>query len=335
MIKKKKIIFLSSFLHSGIDWVHSLLDSHQNILITPALSFYRCWTKFGFNEMEYGQKIYNKFYLYIKINIGPSSKNEQKKFLNNNEELDDFFFKLGNLLKNNLVSRRDVFLYIHESYLYAKKINEKNIKVIISHEHVPFYKNLFKSDFPDSSIILVLRDPRAALAGIWHRRTELFGHLPDFTFNMTIDCWFYGISIIKDKNYKQEKNLYILKNEELHSNIQKEMTKLAKWLKVDFADTLLIESFPSGKKVFVDSAYLMGNKPNDQNLLNQKIPDDYFKIDKVVARWKGVLSKQQIMMIEGIFSIIFNNFGYKRIYANTLSNKIKSIYFYIIPQKAI
>ena len=40
-IKKKKIFILSSFGHSGIDWMNSLLDNHPEILIIPSLSFFR------------------------------------------------------------------------------------------------------------------------------------------------------------------------------------------------------------------------------------------------------------------------------------------------------
>ena len=32
---------LSSFGHAGVDWIHSLLDSHKDILIMPAFSFFR------------------------------------------------------------------------------------------------------------------------------------------------------------------------------------------------------------------------------------------------------------------------------------------------------
>lgn len=334
-MKQKKIIFLSTFLHSGLDWAHSLLDSHPQLLITPALSFYRCWTRFDFNEIENGQRIYNKFYEYISENIGPNSKNEQKKFLSDHEELKNFFVKFSELLKNNLVSRKHAFLYIHESYLYAKKIKKNSVNIIIAHETLPFYKKFFKKDFPKSSLILVLRDPRAALAGIWYRRDKLFGHLPDYTFNMTIDCWFYAINIIKDKFYKKGENLYILKNEDLHNNLKDEMVKLSNWLKIDFDDCLLRESFPSGKTVYVDSAYLLGDKPNDQNLFKQKIPKDYFKIENVTARWRKTLSKKQIIMIEGIFSLCFVRFGYKKIFNDNLYNKILSFIVFLIPQKKL
>ena len=31
------------FGHCGIDWLHSLLDSHEQILLMPEFSFYRSW----------------------------------------------------------------------------------------------------------------------------------------------------------------------------------------------------------------------------------------------------------------------------------------------------
>ena len=304
-------------------------------MVTPALSFYRCWTKFELNEIENGKRIYEKFYKYITENIGHNSKNEQKKFLHNQEEQNNFFIKFSDLLKNNFISRKEAFLFIHESYMYAKKIDQSAIKAIIAHEHLPIYKKLFKKDFPSSSLILILRDPRAALAGIWYRRNRLFGYLPDYTFNMTFDCWFYAINIIKDKYYKNEKNLFILKNEDLHDNLKNEMLKLSHWLKIDFAECLLCESFPSGKKVFVDSAYLLDDRPNDQNLFNQKIPDNYFQIENVTSRWRKTLSNKQIIMIEGILSICFKKFGYKKIFNDNFYNKILSFIFFLIPQKKL
>ena len=35
------VYMLSSFGHAGIDWTHSLLDMHKDIIIMPAFSFFR------------------------------------------------------------------------------------------------------------------------------------------------------------------------------------------------------------------------------------------------------------------------------------------------------
>ena len=35
------VVMIGSFGHAGIDWIHSLLDNHKEILIMPAFSFFR------------------------------------------------------------------------------------------------------------------------------------------------------------------------------------------------------------------------------------------------------------------------------------------------------
>ena len=60
---------------------------------------------------------------------------------------------------------------------------------------------------------------------------------------------------------------------------------------------------------------------NDQNLFNQEIPKDYFRIENVKKRWRKVLSKSQIIMIENILSYCFDKFGYKKLFSNNIFNK--------------
>ena len=39
--EKLPVVVLSTFGHTAADWVGNLLDSHKQILITPALSYFR------------------------------------------------------------------------------------------------------------------------------------------------------------------------------------------------------------------------------------------------------------------------------------------------------
>ena len=39
-IKSIPIVTLSTFGHCGIDWLHSFIDSHNEVLIIPQLSFF-------------------------------------------------------------------------------------------------------------------------------------------------------------------------------------------------------------------------------------------------------------------------------------------------------
>jgi len=40
-INKIPVVAISTFGHCGIDWLHSLIDSHKEVLILPPLSFFR------------------------------------------------------------------------------------------------------------------------------------------------------------------------------------------------------------------------------------------------------------------------------------------------------
>ena len=334
MIKEKKIVFLSTFLHTGLDWIHSLLDGHPEILIMPALSYYRCYIKLNLENEKNNEVVYNKLFEYISKNIGPNCKNEQKKFINSFKEMDDFFFKLKQELSSIELNRKNIFFAIHSSYVYAKKINIDNIKILISHETLPFYKTFIKKDFPDSKILMILRDPRAALAGYWYRRSKEFGgYVPDYTFNHSIDCWLYGINIVKDSFYKLKRNLYIIKNEDMHLNLENEMIKLSSWLNIKFNQCMLKESYPSGKKVFVDSAYLWNDLQNDFDNYQEKIPDNFFSKENIKLRWIKNLSQSQILMIEEIFDYIFKIYNYPKIKKSNFLKLIKAYYYCLIPQK--
>ena len=45
LISNLPVFMIGSFGHSGIDWIHSLLDSHSQILIMPAFSYFRTLEK--------------------------------------------------------------------------------------------------------------------------------------------------------------------------------------------------------------------------------------------------------------------------------------------------
>ena len=77
-----------------------------------------------------------------------------------------------------------VFWAIHESYAYAKGINTDKIKAIIVQEHLPWPFDEVLSDFENVNFIFMMRDPRAAIAGIIKGRVSDFGYLQDFTFNI-------------------------------------------------------------------------------------------------------------------------------------------------------
>ena len=79
MIKKLPLTFLMTFGHCGIDWLHSLLDSHSQILIMPALSFLRCWKMLNASSAKNVQTMFDIWFKYINMYRGPDIIHEQQK----------------------------------------------------------------------------------------------------------------------------------------------------------------------------------------------------------------------------------------------------------------
>ena len=109
-ISKIPLVVLSSFAHAGIDWVHSLLDSHPEILIMPAFSFFRTLERI---------KRGNKFDIY-------NSKNtEIAKILSNT-----FFYDKSYQFKRRKFIKDEVEMKNFENYLLEHLENSKEINII-------------------------------------------------------------------------------------------------------------------------------------------------------------------------------------------------------------
>lgn len=318
-----------TFGHCGIDWMHSLLDSHPQILIMPALSFYRCWKMLNAGSAKNVQDMYYLWHKYINMYVGPEIKNEQKRFLHSPQEMERFFPKFYELLESGGISKIHVFWAIHEAYAYTKQIDLKKIKVIVAHEHLPWPFEQILSDFTQSKILMMMRDPRAAIAGLFHGRTKHIGYLSDYTFNISMEVWFQGQDMWKKHCYQLGKRYKIVKNEDLHADLEKHMRDIAKWLGVDFFEGMLFSTFPSGKPCLPDSLYLEKGKSVQ--------PDDtYYLPDNVRKRWMNELKDpREILMIEFLFKDIMKEFEYDRITKDTRISRIKGLVYYLLPHRGL
>jgi hypothetical protein len=329
MLRNKRIVFLSTFGHCGIDWMHSLLHSHKQILIPPALSFFRCWKMLKADSAKNSDEMFEIWHSYITKYIGHKSKNEQKKILHSRQEEELFFSELHNQLKRCSLDRVDTFWAINESYLYAKGINTDSINIVVAHEHLPWPFEEILTEFENVNFLMMVRDPRAAIAGIIKGRVDDFGFLPDFTFNTIIETWLQGNDIYSKYNIKFGHSLKIVKNEDLHESLESNMIDVANWLGVDFNNSMLIPTNELGVIHTPDSRYL------DES--NQKIDEDvFFSPKSVKERWLNVLKDpHDILMIEILFKELMDEFGYKRIYKPSYFNHLKGIIFFLLPSHFI
>jgi|SaaInlV_120m_DNA_4_1040238.scaffolds.fasta_scaffold08572_2 hypothetical protein len=326
MLRKKRIIFLSTFGHCGIDWMHSLLDSHGQILIPPALSFFRCWKMLKAESAQTPDEMFNIWFSYITKYISYNSKNEQKKFLHSQYEEELFFSKLSDELNACNMNVVDVFWSIYESYIYSKKIHIDSIKVIVIHEHLPWSLDYIYSEFGNALFLLMMRDPRAAIAGIMKGRVDDFGYLPDFTFNTIFETWMQANDFTKKHGKELNNRLKIVRNEDLHTSLGENMRHIALWMGINFEQNMLIPTNFSGIIKTPDSRYLSDDI---------KITPDFYSSNNIEKRWLSVLSIKNIWVIESLFREIMIDFNYKPKKKYTRLLHIKSIGFFLIPNKIL
>lgn len=333
-LKQMNIFCLSTFGHNGVDWMHSLLDGHKEILIMPAFSYFRSLNRLKLRD--------EKFDNLNEINLNEISKEittlfyeeemyktQRRRFLFNSKQKKLFEKHLNNFLwfssKFEKNIEKNIFYSIHYAFSKIQKISLKQKKIIIIQEHVPWhsykYLEIFKAKF-----IFIMRDPRASLAGTYVRFRKHFNkQMNPLQFDYSLFYWSFSINFhnfISD--YKIDKMSMIIKNEDMHNNLILTQKKLSKFLKIKFYPSLLKTTFLN-KKWFGESSYLQSNQEKD---LTKSPKKNYFSKKNIEKRWRNVLSKKEIIMIEVYLRKIFNQYNYKADNQLTLS-KILYAYYYL------
>ena len=180
-LKELPLCFLMTFGHCGVDWLHSLLDYHPQILMMPAFSFYRSWGFINADEAINAEEMCQLWRSYILEREG--MQHIRRKLLYSKEEEALFFDTFKELLLKYGISQLAVFWAIHESFRISKKICIENVDVIVVQEHLPFYFEKIMDSFQNLKILMVIRDPRAAFGGSFKWLEDRFGYLPDYYYN--------------------------------------------------------------------------------------------------------------------------------------------------------
>ena len=153
MIKNKKLIFLLSFGHCGIDWVHSLLNTSESILILPELSFFRYWKLLGCSNIKSSDNMLSTWMDHFNNETRQSS---DVKFFHSQDEEKIFYDTFEAEIEKCGIGKRDIFYSIHQAYAKTKKINIENIDIVVSHEHVSFPFEEIIKEFNNSHFLFVL-----------------------------------------------------------------------------------------------------------------------------------------------------------------------------------
>ena len=310
-----------SFGHCGIDWVHSLLDSHPEILILPEISFYRTWKIIGGDSKNTPNDLFLAFFNYLESHPYRQG-NENKLFCDDNRNK-VFYEQLKLNITEFGCDRKSVFFSFHSAFAFANSINLEKIKVIVEQEHVCFQSKMIFDDFDSPNMIFILRDPRASIAGYYRgiqRKCvddlRCYQHLKEKSFAE----WVHAVQIwMKNKD-----NIIILKNELLVKDIENEMRNLSLWMNITYDNSLTISTSSNGIEWKTDSCYISREDPEvDKNT--------YFAPVNVKNRWMTVLSMNDIVMIESLFHGVMQEFGYQRITTTSALNFIAGYLHFLRP----
>jgi hypothetical protein len=324
---KCKLVFLMSFGHTGIDWMHSLLDNHEQIFIMPSFSFYRSWKLLEASKIT---SVNQMTLLWTnEFNSDIVRMNDDTKKFNNYHEVLAFKRKLHQYLVVHGIGKETVLWGIHEAYQYSKNIN-KEYKVVIVQEHAPFAFDEIVNDFLNPKILMIIRDPRASLAGFYKGLNKKFPtdthDIYNYFFNLTTEQWLVASEMYYKHRILLKDNLFIVKNEKMVSSLFTEMTLISRWLGVSFSETMLMGSSPNKSICTPDSCYLdRGEQPEDIN--------KYYLPANVRSRWLGELSDKEINMIEQLLYRIMTDFSYKPINNRNFYNIILSYFSFIHPHR--
>ena len=314
---KKKLIVLSTFGHCGVDWLHSLLDDHKQILIIPSLSFYRkseiVKKKFKINtknKMLFVEKLLDLLLktrthtMRLKILRYPQKKTLFKKYV---------YHYLSQ--RENFNLNKDLFEAIHFAYVKINNIDIKKKKVIVAHEHLPWNCYKYKKYF-DTKFVLILRDPRASIAGSIKYLKRFTQQLTGYQIDMIFSYFLSAFALSEQTN---KKKLYVIRNEKMNLNLKKEMKKLSNWMGVNY-DKSMLDSTLLGKKWNGESAYIAKND------LRKKVPKNYYNIKNVKARWMKVLNYEQTKQIATVLYKIFNKFNYKKRFNESFTSNLRNYF---------
>jgi len=327
-IKEKKIFFLLSFGHCGIDWTHSLLTSHEKILILPAFSFYRGWRNVTFSMREElcADSVVCKWKKYL--DSGYHNKEGGRFFYNNNDS-ELFYTRFKHNLNLFGLNRKSVFYAIHEAYAYVKNIDIDYIDVIIEHEHVCFNVDYLFKDFLNPNIIFLLRDPRAAIAGYYKgierkciERSDCYHHL----ISKSWAEWRKATNLFYRHSSYKDNNIHIVKYEDLVHDFKISIKNIASILGIKYRKILTIPTNADGTPWRTDTCYISNSDPD----VNR---DVFFTKDRIKERWMSVLTKKDIISIEVVFSKIMKDFGYKKMYRMSLANQFTGYLYAIYPHR--
>ncbi|MDC0215445.1 sulfotransferase, partial [Candidatus Marinimicrobia bacterium] len=312
-INSLPVVALMTTGRTGSDYLHSLLDSHPQVLtfnghFTVYSDFFSTALTIK-NDSSIIADIVDEFIgKYIYKFVSKYDYQEAKDILGKNKDesitinTSDFKRHVIQLMKDENLSSRNLLLAFYGSYNICLGNNIFNTKVFFHHPHVGYELDLFINDFSDLKIVFTTRDPRANFVSNIEnfRRYSLMHdnevHLYNAMKIMLEDCKIDEIHENED---------VVIKLEDLpKKNI---MESFANWLQIDFRESMLNATW-AGLEWYGDRLSTKKYKSSYSNIDLEKMPSH--------NNWENRLSKKDKYIFNYILNsrLKFYGYSYNKIY---------------------
>jgi len=314
---------------SGTTLLISLLDNHPQLSTIPLeIKYYEHY----YNTLKHtaSYELLNRFFLSeSKLRFLDPKNCNQTDLMNSGHigfsRVD--FPKLKEIMDskaieyNELSGRHQILaqyiIDLHRAYSQSLGESPKQGFAIKEGNHGLPYLDLIKQDFQNAKFIVMVRDPRDMYSSfkIIHNLNKSEKSYPSFfALNISIlnylfsntsaDLYSKSCTGYMDyfKNIEASDNVLFLRYEDLVGNTRLEMTKVAEFLRINFAETMLAPT---------TAGNIWGGNASSKK-----------KFDKIIKsrrkKWLSLLTKQEVLLIEYFLADYFVKYGYQRS-LNTIS----------------
>ena len=311
-MQKFKLIIVSPLGFSGSNLMHSLLDSHEQILTLPTRLF-----KYPDKEKILTSKVVERF-IELHKEIFDNRFRQNLPLLersNKNSELislDTFKEKIKILLKNewNKVFKRKQFIEaIHLAYAQASGLSLADKEYILIHLH-HYDGSHIKAleDYPDLKVIVMIRDPRESWLSFKTRNLKNEGSIHKIFNFVNLHTHIYDLKndfekLIQFSNLIKLNQICLVDLNKLHALQEKGMIAISKFLEIRYNNSLLESSFLG--------IPWLGNAADGKSINGLSIAKSKFK-------WQENINQSELNVIYGLmkkefiflnYSIINQNFS--------------------------
>ena len=313
-----KILLLAGGSRAGIDFFHSLIDGHSQVLQFPGYlhineNFYKI---FNLNDIS---KMPNEFISQYPYFFNSKSNRRERHHQLGKKRNKFFMVNKKKFVKNFLTfvknknSKFDILLALHAAYEIAKGKKINNKKIILVNTHVIDYTKKFIEfmDVKNIEIIHTIRNPLSALSApiknwLNYKNGKYF----------LFDAFFYHLDLVYkglNKLVSLKKKLFVVQLEKLHRENKKVMKDFCRLFKIKFENCLNKSTYHSLEwwGDAVSGKYINGANKNFEA-----------KYDK------NLFFKRDISFFEFLAEDIINSYRY-----NFSCSLEKKYFFNIFPMK--